>query len=125
MNLQLKTKTQLYNKSILMAEGIHLNDDSYRLSVLVNACKIHNDTLTVRLLIQKGLMTMILDVVGEFYMTRGGPYLAKMYKAVSVLLGLILLKLLMFSQLIKKREFKFCSEVLGLIQLHKSHKKSL
>ena len=69
-------------RSILKSENIFLNNDSYRLSVLAKACKLHNDDLTVRLPIQKNLMLIILDKITDYFDARGQPYHAKLYKAI-------------------------------------------
>ena len=69
-------------KSILRKEGIILNEDAYRLSTLIKACKFKNDKLTVKLQIQRNLLHLIIDKIDQFYNEIGQPYLAKLYTAI-------------------------------------------
>ena len=41
-----------------------------------------NDTLSIRLPIQKGLLNIIIDRVNEYYLSKGQEYLAKLYTAI-------------------------------------------
>ena len=67
-------------KAFLWMEDIIIRDDTYTLSALTRACKLKNNSVTVRLPIQKGLLGMIFDKINEFY-NRSQPYLACLYKA--------------------------------------------
>ena len=69
-------------KSILKAKGVHINPDGINLSMLVSACKIKNDTYTVRLPVQNGLKNMLLDRIENFYLDRGQVYLSRLYRAI-------------------------------------------
>ena len=50
--------------------------------MLVNACKVQNDTLKVRLPNQSGLKNMITDKTEDYFLGVGRVYLAKLYKAI-------------------------------------------
>ena len=69
------------NKTILHTEDIFLKDESYALSSLAKVCKLQNDIMLVRLPIKRGLLSILLDKIDDYYMERSQPYLAKLYKA--------------------------------------------
>ena len=68
-------------KSILAAEGIHINYDEYKLSALIKANKLENHKVTLRMLININLLN--LDKIEDFFQERGQPYLAALYRALT------------------------------------------
>ena len=68
-------------KKILKREGIMIDENKYKLSALVNSCRLQNDELYVRLPIQKGLKNMILDQIEDYFLNRGKPYLVALHRA--------------------------------------------
>ena len=69
-------------RSVLKAEDIHIDKDSYSSSALVKVCKLQNDVLNIRLPIQKNLLTSLLDRVDEYYNKKEQVHLTTMYKAI-------------------------------------------
>ena len=69
-------------KAVLKDDGIELNENKYLLTALTRACKLHNDKVTTRLPIQKGVLKLILDQVDEqFFKTNSQPFLNITLKA--------------------------------------------
>ena len=66
-------------KAVLKADGVEVNENRYLLSSLTNACKIKNDTIKIRLPIQKGLLSLMLKELRIYY--GGQPYLSILYQA--------------------------------------------
>ena len=70
-------------KSKLVAEGIHINHNEYKLSTLIKARKLENDKVTLRILININLLNLIPDKMKDFFQERGQPYLAALYRALT------------------------------------------
>ena len=69
-------------KHILKQDGYQWNDNKLLLNSLVRSCKLVNDTVKIRLPIQRGLLEMLLFEIGRhFNKTNPQPYLETMYKA--------------------------------------------
>ena len=70
-------------KSILALENIHISHDGYKLSALVRACRLKKDkkSVALRLPVQKNLHDRLLDHMKDFFMQRGQPYLAALFRA--------------------------------------------
>ena len=70
-------------KYILKQDGYEWDDNKAILSSLIKSCKIENDTLKVRLPIQKGLFEMLLFELERLYGSGNQqPYLELMYKVI-------------------------------------------
>ena len=67
-------------KTVLRGDGVDINEDRYLLNSLTKACKLHSDTLSIRLPIQKGLLTLILSQTSHHFQIQ--PYLASLYRAI-------------------------------------------
>ena len=70
-------------RSTLKVDGKKIQDDNLELQAIVRACKLENDTLKVRLLIDVKLLEILLFEVKQVF--RKDMYLEKMYKAVLLL----------------------------------------
>ena len=70
-------------KHILKQDGYVWDDKKAALSSLMKDCELENDTLKVRLPIQKGLLEILLFELERYYNSkkRHQPYLECMYKA--------------------------------------------
>ena len=69
-------------KHILKSNGYEWDDRKALLGSIVKGCKLENDTLKVRLPIQKGLLEiLLLEIERYFGEIQGQPYLESMYKA--------------------------------------------
>ena len=68
-------------KTVLLQDGIRLNQDQYLLSSLTKACKLKNDQVRIRLPLQKGIVNLILDQVDNYYNNKGQVFLQLLYKA--------------------------------------------
>ena len=66
-------------KAVLKDIDVDLNENRFLLTSLTNACKLVNDKVRVRLPIQKGLLSMILDTIILYFDQQ--PYLSAMYSA--------------------------------------------
>ena len=71
-------------KFILKQDGYEWNDKKALLSSLVKGCKITNDSVKIRLPIQKGLLEMVLFEVERIFNNgkTNQPYLEILYKAI-------------------------------------------
>ena len=61
--------------------NIEINEDRYLLGALTKACKLQNDTITTRLPIRKPLLNQLLQFADTYFLHKGQPYLAALYKA--------------------------------------------
>ena len=69
-------------KAVLADDGIHLNEDKYLLTSLTQACRLVNDSVQTRLLLQLGMVNIILEKTEDMLMIeRSQPYLASLYQA--------------------------------------------
>ena len=66
-------------KAILREDGIKITEDQYLISSLTKACKIKNDSLTVRFPIQKDVLRLILTNINNTFGNQ--VYLGKLYRA--------------------------------------------
>ena len=66
-------------KSVLLEDGIEINEDKYLLSSLTKACKLRNDTIRLRLPIQKPFLRILVKNLETIFSKQ--PYLECMYKA--------------------------------------------
>ena len=70
-------------KAVLKENKIHIAEDSYLITSITRACKIHNDRLMIRLPIQKEMLQLLIQNVDSAVETNGSaqPYLQKLFKA--------------------------------------------
>ena len=69
-------------KFILKQDGYQWDDKKDLLSSLVKGCKLENDTVKIRLPVQKRLLEMLLfEIERMFGIDKNQPYLESMYKA--------------------------------------------
>ena len=66
-------------KSVLLDDGVVLNENKYLLTSLTKACKLRNDKVTTRLPIQKGTLNLIVKNLHHIF--SGQPFLEALYKA--------------------------------------------
>ena len=68
-------------RSVLVDDGITLNENKVLLTSLTKACKLKNDQVKHRFPIRKGLLEVILREIQTQFLDNNQPYLAIMYKA--------------------------------------------
>ena len=68
-------------KFILKQDGYCWDDNKVLLSALIKGCRLENDTVKVRLPIQKSLIEMLLFEMQRHFGQNGQLYLETMYKA--------------------------------------------
>ena len=69
-------------KSVLLDDGIVLNEDKYLLSSLTHACRYRNNsTVRTRLPISKPVLAVLLEQTDNYFLDKGQEYLAILYKA--------------------------------------------
>ena len=56
-------------KAVLREDNVEINEDRYLLSSLTKACKYKNDTVRIRLPIQRGILEILLDQITAEYNT--------------------------------------------------------
>ena len=66
-------------KKVLREDGVILNQDEYLLRSLTRACRLQNDTVTIRLPITKSILALILTALKQIFGTQ--PYLETLYAA--------------------------------------------
>lgn len=71
-------------RHVLRFDGIEIADSNFQLATIVRACKLTNDKLTLRMPIQKRMISMILRTIEEYYNEMNQPYLSILYKAMVV-----------------------------------------
>lgn len=69
---------------VLRHDNVEISNTSCKLASIIKACKLHNDTVTVRRPIRGGLLKLILKQVDQEFMLKGQPYLSAVYKAIIV-----------------------------------------
>ena len=67
-------------RAVLAELGERINPDNYRLKSLTRACRLRNDVIVHKLLITKGVLKLLLDVVKNIFGAEQ-PYLLAMYLA--------------------------------------------
>ena len=68
-------------KAVLSDNNISVNEDRFLLNSLTRACRLHFDTVTVKLSIYKELLLTIISYTGEYFARQGQQYLAILYQA--------------------------------------------
>ena len=68
-------------KYILAEDGVFINENKFLLTSLTRACKLINDKVRTRLLIQKGLLIVLLSTAKNHFLTNNQPFLHKLYSA--------------------------------------------
>ena len=68
-------------KAVLRDDNVILNENKYLLSSLTRACRYKNETVRIRLPIQRGLHDIILKLTEEHFQNLGQLYLEKLYRA--------------------------------------------
>ena len=71
-------------RSVLMEDGVKLNEDKYLLTSLTRACKLKNDHVQTRFPIRKGVLKILLKTTKTYFRDKGQPYLAKLFRALFV-----------------------------------------
>ena len=69
-------------RAVLLADGVQLNENKYLITSLTKACKLKNDKVRTRLPIQKAMLTILIEKVGEVYHSQ--DYLRIMYQAMFI-----------------------------------------
>lgn len=69
---------------VLRQDDVVLNDNSCKLASIIRACKLHNDVVSVRMLIGFNLHNLIVEEMDKYFLDLGQPYLAALYKAITV-----------------------------------------
>ena len=69
-------------RSVLMEDGIMLNENKFLLSSLTRACRFINDKVKTRLPIHKDMVAVLVRQVEATYMDSDQLYLAALYKAI-------------------------------------------
>lgn len=68
-------------KKLLDIEQIPFNVDKATLKALVRVSKLENDKVKTRLPINKRMLHVLLDQINDYYLNKGQPYLASLYRA--------------------------------------------
>ena len=68
-------------KSVLLEDGVTLNEDKFLLTSLTQACRYHNNSVRTRLPISKGILGIIVRQTEQYFINASQAYLATMYKA--------------------------------------------
>ena len=69
-------------KNILRDDGVILKEDKFLITSLTRACRLLNDQVITRLLIQKGLLHLIITKTEEHFENHHQPYLSLLYQTV-------------------------------------------
>ena len=69
-------------KAVLLTDGHKLDQDEFLLSSLTRACHIKNDKVTTRLLIGRGMLSILLRRIEKTYMELNQTYLAKLFTTI-------------------------------------------
>lgn len=69
---------------VLRQDDVILHDNSCKLASIIRACKLHNDVVSVRMPIGFNLHNLILQEIDNQFLEQGQPYLAALYKAITV-----------------------------------------
>ena len=68
-------------KAVLQYEGIKLNEDKVLLSTLTRACRITNDVVNAKLPIRRGLVSLLINSLPDYYSENPQPYLITLFSA--------------------------------------------
>ena len=69
-------------KSVLMEDGVELNENKYLLTSLTKACRLVNDRVKTRLPVKKGMLGILLNMIEQIFdEERNQPYLSILYRA--------------------------------------------
>ena len=66
-------------KGVLQDVNVALNEDKLLLSSMTSACRIHKDTINNKLPIKKGLLSLLIHLLEEFFVDNPQIYLTKLY----------------------------------------------
>lgn len=69
---------------VLRHDGVVLDNNSCKLAAIIKGCKLHNDVVTVRMPIGFNLHNLILREINRYFLEKGQPYLASLYRAITV-----------------------------------------
>lgn len=72
-------------KKMMSFENIQYDDTQAKLKALIKCAKLQNDKVKMRFPINRRMLHAILDKIDEFYLGRGQPYLASLYRAMCAL----------------------------------------
>ena len=67
-------------KAVLKMNNIKVSEDQFLLSSLTKACRLKNDKIKTRLLIQKSMLSVILKQTNLYFLQRNQPYLACLFQ---------------------------------------------
>ena len=67
--------------AILSEVQVELNEDKILLSSLTRACRIHNNRITTKLPIKKGLVNLLIHSLQDYYANNPQVYLTKLFAA--------------------------------------------
>ena len=68
-------------KAVLHDNDIEVHEDTYLINSLTKACRLHQDRVSLRFTIQKGLLEIILKYTKNWFMSQGQVYNAHLYAA--------------------------------------------
>ena len=66
-------------KAVLMSNNIDVNEDEFLLSSLTQACRLHNDVVSTRLPVRKGMLCILLRRISKTYIDLNQPYLSLLF----------------------------------------------
>ena len=66
-------------KAVLLQVNVRLQEDRVLLTSLAKACRFRNDSILIRLPIQKGVLAIILEKIKELFTDQ--PFLTDLYRA--------------------------------------------
>ena len=66
-------------KSVLLEVNVELQEDRCLIMSLTKACRLHNDSIRIRLPIQKGILCIVMSKINDMYEDQ--PYLRCLYRA--------------------------------------------
>ena len=69
-------------KAVLKDDGVDINEDRFMLAAITKCCSFHNDCITTRLPIQRGVLEILVNQLSSTYEKQ--PYLEALYKALFV-----------------------------------------
>ena len=69
---------------MLKSLGEKIDSESVLLSALTRACKLHYNTIQIKLPVQKGLLTILVNSIEKMFADNPQPYILKLYIAIFV-----------------------------------------
>ena len=69
-------------RAVLQDNNIKLNEDQYLINSLTKACKLVNDRVRTRLVIQKAMLEVLLGTTSLYFDRQGQVYLQKLYTCI-------------------------------------------